>query len=239
MLAIQLDDRAVFMDRWRGLLDSLLDEEAGAASVQRRDMRQRLDGWTGRADPSSPSYGLVKRFRQEVGSRIAASLLALPLALHEDVGALSEAAIWRLSTERPAHLLPADAGSWRDLLLTAADEAYSATPEAWSIENTADIAHPMADALPVVGRWLRMPADPLPGDAWTPRVARGAFGASERMVVSPGREDEGVLHMPGGQAGHPMSPYWGAGHDAWVEGRPLPFLPGRPVWTLRLVPSDA
>ena len=57
------------------------------------------------------------------------------------------------------------------------------------------------------------------------------------MVVTPGREDEGILHMPGGQSGHPLSAFWSAGHDAWVEGRPLPFLPGRAVHTLRLLPS--
>ena len=84
-----------------------------------------------------------------------------------------------------------------------------------------------------------MPPDPLAGDDRMPRVQRPDFGASERMVVSPGHEATGILHMPGGQAGHPLSPYWGAGHDAWVEGRPLPFLPGRPRWTLRLVPGDA
>ena len=57
------------------------------------------------------------------------------------------------------------------------------------------------------------------------------------MAVSPGREADGYLHMPGGQSGHPLSPFWGAGHDAWVEGRSLPFLPGRPTHTLRLVPE--
>jgi len=32
--------------------------------------------------------------------------------------------------------------------------------------------------------------------------------------------------MPGGQSGHPMSPFWGAGHSAWVKGEATPFLPG-------------
>ena len=29
----------------------------------------------------------------------------------------------------------------------------------------------------------------------------------------------GIVHMPGGQSGHPLSPYWGAGHDDWARGR--------------------
>ncbi len=230
LLGIQLDDRALFMSRWRDLLDRT------TADTDRPEIRQRLDGWTGRASVDSPSYGLVKRFREEVGSRVAASVMALPLAIHSDAGALGEAALWQLASAQPAQLLPPDWQTWDALLLSAADAALGATPATWGLQNTAEIEHPLADALPFVGRWLRMPADPIPGDAWTPRVTAASFGSSERMVVSPGRESEGILHMPGGQAGHPLSPYWGAGHDAWVEGRPLPFLPGRPVWTLRLVP---
>jgi penicillin amidase len=153
------------------------------------------------------------------------------------VRGIAEAALWRLATERPAHLLPADADDWRSFLLDAADTAHAETPETWGQQNVAAVEHPMADALPIVGRYLRLPADPLAGDSWTPRVAAPSFGASQRMVVAPGREAEGILHMPGGQAGHPLSPYWGAGHDAWVEGRALPFLPGPPKWTLRLVPA--
>ena len=82
-----------------------------------------------------------------------------------------------------------------------------------------------------------MPPDELPGDTAMPRVAGPDFGASERMVVSPGREADGIIHMPGGQSGHPLSPFWGAGHDDWVHGRPTPFLPGATVHTLRLQPA--
>ena len=71
-----------------------------------------------------------------------------------------------------------------------------------------------------------------------PRVAGPDFGASERMVVSPGHEADGIVHMPGGQSGHPLSPFWGAGHDDWVHGRPTPFLPGETRHTLTLVPQS-
>jgi penicillin amidase len=59
------------------------------------------------------------------------------------------------------------------------------------------------------------------------------------MVVSPGREAEGYGHMPGGQSGHPLSPFWGAGHAAWVRGEPTPFLPGASVHRLALRPAAA
>jgi penicillin amidase len=55
--------------------------------------------------------------------------------------------------------------------------------------------------------------------------------------VSPGREELGIFHMPCGQSGHPLSPFYRAGHEAWVRGEPTPFLPGRAVHELRLAPS--
>ncbi len=68
-----------------------------------------------------------------------------------------------------------------------------------------------------------------------PRVAGAKFGQSQRMTVSPGKEDQGVFNMPGGQSGHPMSPYFLSGHAEWVSGKPLPFLPGHAVHTLTFV----
>jgi penicillin amidase len=82
-----------------------------------------------------------------------------------------------------------------------------------------------------------MPTVELPGDHDMPRVQQGAFGASERFAVSPGHEDQAYFHMPGGQSGHPLSPYYRAGFMAWAHGEPLPFLPGNPEHTLTLQPN--
>jgi penicillin amidase len=69
-----------------------------------------------------------------------------------------------------------------------------------------------------------------------PRVQSPTAGASERFVVSPGHETEGIFEMPGGESGHPLSPFYRAGHDAWVKGDPTPFLPGPAAHTLTLTP---
>jgi penicillin amidase len=42
------------------------------------------------------------------------------------------------------------------------------------------------------------------------------------------------MHMPAGQSRHPLSEFYRAGHDDWVQGRPTAFLPGKSVHTLRL-----
>jgi penicillin amidase len=64
----------------------------------------------------------------------------------------------------------------------------------------------------------------------------GASAPSERMIVSPGRETEGIMHMPTGQSGHPLSPYYRNSHEAWVTGEATPFLPGATEHTLTLTP---
>jgi penicillin amidase len=45
------------------------------------------------------------------------------------------------------------------------------------------------------------------------------------MVVAPGHEEDGWLVLPGGQSGHPLSPFYAADHAAWVSGERVPFLP--------------
>jgi penicillin amidase len=56
------------------------------------------------------------------------------------------------------------------------------------------------------------------------------------MVVSPGHEADGIMHMPTGQSGHPLSPFYSNSHDAWVNGDPTPFLPGPAQHSLMLTP---
>jgi penicillin amidase len=46
------------------------------------------------------------------------------------------------------------------------------------------------------------------------------------MTVTPGKEEQGLFNMPGGQSGHPLSPFFLAGHEDWVAGRAGPLLPG-------------
>jgi penicillin amidase len=159
----------------------------------------------------------------------------------------AEGPLWRLVTEQPAHLIDPSYESWREGLLAVVDstiEYYETeiggdlAAQTWGARNTLSMRHPLSRAVPVLGRWLDMPRRALPGDSNMPRVQSPGWGASERLAVSPGREDEGYFHMPAGQSGHPLSPYFGAGHDAWVEGRPTPLLPGPPETVLTLAPSS-
>ena len=243
LLAIQLDDRALFYARWRDLLLSTLAEAPEAPA--RTQMRELVEAGARRAAPDDVGYRLVREWRSAVVDRTLPPLTAGVYSPDGDpagIPARDEAPVWRLVTEQPAALLPPGHDSWTDLLLDAADAVTSETDDlasaTWGERNTLSMTHPMADAIPGLGDRLRMPAVEQPGDQRMPRVSGPSFGASQRMVVSPGHEERGIFHMPGGQAGHFLSPYWGAGHDDWVEGRPSPFLPGPTEWTLTLIPGS-
>ena len=153
-----------------------------------------------------------------------------------------EDALWQLTHEQPARLLNPEQASWASLLLAAADDVLAEAGGdpgrfTWGGYNTLRMTHPFSRFLPgPVARLLDMPAQPLPGGADMPRVQSPTQGASERLVVSPGHEAEGIFHMPGGQSGHPLSPYYSAGHESWVKGEPTPLLPGPTQHTLVLNP---
>jgi penicillin amidase len=144
---------------------------------------------------------------------------------------------------RPIHLLAPRFATYDELLIAAARGVLRRSPAAptspnstWGQQNRVTLHHPFSRGIPWLGRWLDLPGRPLPGDSDMPRVQGPSFGASERLVVSPSREAEGLFHMPGGQSGHFLSPFYSAGHRDWEEGRPSPLLPGPARHVLTLQP---
>jgi len=250
LLALQLDDRALYMTHWHGLLLRTLTPEAVKADPRRAELRRLLAStWTGRASIDSVAYRVVREFRDLLEQEVFASLTGIK---PEDglpyfhPRRRFEGPLWRLVTERPAHLLDPRYQSWDAQVLAVADEEIKhlqalgprLADRTWGERNTLRIEHPMSSSLPMFARWLDVPPRELPGDQDMPRVIGKDFGASERMVVSPGHEETGIFHMPVGESAHPFSPHYRDSHPAWAAGRPTPFLPGPPVDILRLVPPQ-
>jgi penicillin amidase len=248
MLDIQLDSRAVFLNRWRDLLLSILTPSITARRADRAQFRGLVErSWDGHASPGSVGYRLTRMFRERVSESVMMFILADCYAADAtfDHTALRrrEGPIWKLVTERPVHLLDPQFDSWLELLIQAVDDTIDQAKEdgdlaerVWSEWNVAAYRHPLAASVPLFGRWLNMPASPVPGDVFTVRLHWGPATSSERMVVSPGREAEGIMHMPTGQSGHPLSPFYANSHDAWVEGAATPLLAGKAEHRLTLVP---
>ena len=254
LLALQLDDRALFLERWRTLLLELLDDEAVADSARRAELRDLLrDGWTGRASIDSAAFRMVRAFRLFLAEDVFTPITASCTEAQSDFRFLGtghwEGSLWRLVEERPPHLLDPEVSTWREMLLATVDrviENFSKDPatgeetalrdRSWGQRNTVRMQHPLSLALPQLSGLLDAPFEALPGDSGMPRVQGVGFGASERFVVSPGREESGIFHMPGGQSGHFLSPFYLAGHEAWARGEPTPFLPGETLHELKLLP---
>ena len=249
MLSIQLDTSALFHERWRALLLSRVLTPSALADARRAEFKRLVEtSWTGRADPESVGYRLVRSFRSAVSRSVYGPITQYVRRTDPDFdfgrANRAEGPLWQLVTERPVHLLAPRFSSWDALLVSAVDEAIrelttdgaALDRQTWGAFNRAIVTHPLGSAIPLVGPWVNMPDDPLPGDVYTPRAHSPRTGPSERMAVSPGREHEGILHMPTGQSGHPLSAHYNDQHRAWVEGTPLAFLPGETVSRLVLRP---
>ncbi|HEY5810760.1 MAG TPA: penicillin acylase family protein, partial [Povalibacter sp.] len=245
---IQVDDRALFLARWRDLLLELLDDLAIENRAARNNARQLVQKWSGRAAADDAGYAIVRAFRLQVRADVFDTLTARARmkypASQFAPSAQFEGALWQLVTQRPRHLVDPRYQTWEESLLASLDSALQVLRKdcdelqrcSWGQRNLLDVRHPLSAALPFASHWLDMPAVPMAGDAAMPRVQGPRFGASERLVVSPGHEAEGLFQMPGGPVGHPLSPFYGAGHEAWVNGQPQPLLPGTPEHTLHLTP---
>jgi penicillin amidase len=248
MLAIQLDDRALFLTPWRDLLLSVLDEEAVRGNTQRKLYRDLAEDWLPRASADSTGYRLVRGFRMEVRQMVFDMVMQPVADAYEEnveirISNQFEGPLWALVNEQPAHLLSTDYLSWDALMLAAVDRNIRYFEEnfdggldrrRWGERNTAMIRHPLSRSIGALSRWLDMAQEPLAGDSNMPRVMSPDFGPSERFAVSPGDESNGYLHMPAGQSGHPMSGFYRSGHDDWARGRATPLLPGQTVHTLTL-----
>lgn len=216
-----------------------------------------MKNWEGRASPTSVGYLAVKRFREQVidgtiggvfrhiknGSSNALQGVFWPGWIDNYL----EYPVWALIDQQPERHVPAGYANWQSFLSAMANATHDtlmadgdALPEqTWGKANTLTIRHPLSQAVPALSKWLDMPAEPMPGDTYMPRVQSRSGGASERMIVSPGHEADGIFHMATGQSGHPLSPYYEAGHRDWVEGKASAFLSGETRWrmTLRADPT--
>jgi len=242
LLDIQLDDRAVFLERWQEQVSSLIAGNDDYAAVAKQ-----VKNWGGRASADSVGYRIVRNFRLKFIELATAPVLTY-MRRHDEgfsfgrVNRQVEYPAWEMLEKEPAHLLNPDFESWHALKLAALDQVLAQMAEGglplheqtWGVQNTAKIQHPLGRAVSAVNWFTAMPADPLPGDSHMPRVQSASKGASERMVVAPGHEELGVFHMATGQSAHPLSPFFGNGHRDWVEGNPSSFAEKEVRYTLTL-----
>ncbi len=243
LYAIQLDTEARFMQRWAQRMQNTAAQNIGQANAA--EASRLLTAWNGKADADQAGYLLAKTFRQKVLDQLWRSWVrsatgAEPRASWD--GRFEYAAVAAIEAKAP-HLLPLPFKTWDAFheaqLASTIDDLIKANgslaASVWGKNNIAIIRHPLSRAVPALGYFLDMPRMPFSGDSNLPKVVAGNFGGSQRTVVSPGHEETAILTMPGGQSGHPLSPFYGAGHRDWLTGEPAPMLANAPIYTLRLI----
>jgi penicillin G amidase len=251
LLRIQLDDEARSFRKWQQLF--LEEVPYSLTDARKNELRRLVESWDGRAGAEGVGYRILHSFRNEVRDLIMDPLrseMGKKSLFTSNLGAGQpqqlEGVLWTIITARPEHLLHARYPSWNALFQEAADDVLTMLQRegkpldqcTWGRSNTTLVRHPLSEAVPLLGRWLDVAPAELSGARFDlPRITSPGHGASQRFVVSPGREEEGIFHMPGGQSGHPFSPHYADGHADWEQGKPTPFLPGPKVHELVFEPK--
>lgn len=247
MLAIQLDDRALFLERWQKLLLTTLDRSTSHVAL-RDQVRGYVTNWGAHASTNSHGYRLVRAFRNgtlrllfDPVAQLAKTTDPRPVGLPSQF----EEPAWTLLSQRPQHLLNRRFATfdallefaWQDVLTRFPEPPKPLATRTWGDRNVLQMHHPFSVGFKLLGHWLDAPSVELPGDIDMPRVQFEDIGASQRMAVSPGHEEDGYYHQPGGASGHFLSPYYLAGHQVWVNGEMSKFLPGESVHRTVLRPT--
>jgi penicillin amidase len=212
--------------------------------------------WNGEANVDAKAMGPIRGARQRLTESITQAIMEASVARAEPNlspaeraqrtggllrGWVSDEAILAILAEQPDHLLPPSAASWDELIQDAAIAAAKEVRDRnglqrWGKINESDFAHPLARSMPLLAGSFRIPPHEQPGHATTVRVSAPTFGASDRLVVSPGREIDGLLSIPTGQSGNPTSAHYKDLHESWRDGTYLPLRPTTIAERLTFVP---
>lgn len=251
MLKLQADTRAGIYDFYRDLALSVLREETLNNHPELGRIKDNLLAWDGRAESDSQGFGVLFSFRRRLASAVILPLLDQCHAADKKFYYSwfnMDTPLRQILSVRPAAMLPRSGvfRSWDDLILKVLIETVVRLEErhrvedinqlVWSDINPVRISHPFTHAIPALSGFLDFPAYRLSGCTFCINVIAEGYGVSERLVVSPGHSSEGVLQMPGGQSGHPLSSHYDDQHVFWAELLAMPLELDFIRHRLRLIP---
>jgi penicillin G amidase len=251
MLALQLDTRTDFYRYYQQLGLHALEGGGLTGQFSNVELRHYLEAWDGQAETSSLGLALLVQFRNDLVKAVLEPVLAscreidpsFRFSWHN-----VDVPVRQIIDSGRTELLP-DQQRFQDwdsflraVLVRSAQklvERHGAKTLAeirWGDESEVDMHHPLSRSNWFFAWLLDMPRVPLSGCTHCVRVASGKHGATERMVVAPGHESDGILHMPGGQSGQPGSRHYDDQQQGWIAGRATKFSPGAAVHRLNLRP---
>ena len=251
MLALQLDTTTEFYRYYQTLALRVLSSRNG----DNKDMskiRRYLEAWDGRAEIDSLGLPLIVMFRNELAEAVISPIVARCREIDSTFRYSwtgIDGPLQRIIDSDREDLLP-DRGAHRDWAafiasvlersarrLVERSGVTSIDNLTWGKINTVKVFHPVAGGLPLIGPFFNMPVASLPGCLECVRFSAARVGASARMVVAPGHEENGILELPAGQSGQLGSSYYDDQEASWVAGLPAAFLEGKVMHKLTLVPT--
>lgn len=246
MLALQLDTKVDFYRYYQQLALSLLEKSTDKQFIT---LKQQLKNWDGHAERESSGFALLVEFRRLLLKTVISPFM-LKCRSYDPTfrfsSAMADVSVQHLVNTKIPQLLPDKShySDWDSFLLGVLTRAQNNIKKHGAVEdltwgkiNRVKIRHPFSASLPLLQNWLDMPKKSLPGCVQCVRVSNPNYGASERMVVSPGNEKNALFQMPGGQSGHPLSPHYNDQQNGWVEGLSIPLRAGKSVVHLQFLPE--
>ncbi len=251
MLGLQLDTHTEFYRYYQNLALSVLTPSITSNKPSRKVLRDYLASWDGKAEINSTGFPVLFEFRKALALAILPSYYQYCLAIQTDFKfswSKKETPIRQLLNAKIPATLPQQNkyASWDALILDTLEHVTNELQQKYQINNLNNLtwgrvnivknSHPFSYNLPILGSFLDMPQNPLSGCPYCVRVVYGQFGASERFAVSPGHLEQGIIHMPTGQSGHPLSGHYADQQSYWEQGKALPFISRDIAHQFELVP---
>ena len=200
-----------------------------------------ISQWSGKADPLSNAYPILKYFREELFLELITPISQAISPKEKETIFLrlrSDGLVQNLLQTRPKHLLPKNYSSYCDLMkkaLLTTVKGLVSKPEhlfqlKWGDFNQSKIQHPFSRKLPrFFARFLNLPVRPMPGDSLVPNVMTPTNGVSMRLVMDLSNNKLSLFSHPGGQSSNPFSKNYSDSFQNWLEGTPAPFEAETPL----------
>ncbi len=253
MLNLQLDTSTEFYRYYQQLAFSALTPQAISEKPSRQQLRDYIASWDGKAETTSTGFPVLFEFRKALALAILPAYLQACQQIQKDFEfswskketPMRQLLDAKIPATQPYQKRYAD---WDSLILNVLEQTAQKLQDKHNITDLSDLtwgrinmtnnSHPFSGKLPMLKNLLDMPQNPLAGCPYCVRVVYGLFGASERMAISPGHLQQGIMHMPAGQSGHPLSSHYGDQQPFWEQGKALPFTSDVVAESFELLPVN-
>jgi penicillin G amidase len=250
MFDLQADTVCEIYEFYKHLALDALTEQDVAGDPELKIVLHAIQTWDGKAEVDSLGLVFLTYFRESLAQSVFTPILRRCAEADENfvyAWPNLDTPLRMILKEQPVDLLPGRYATWEQFIAGMLKDGIRQLKEErklrslenlnWGKLNKAEIFHPLAQQdRSFAGRLFNMPEDPLPGCVFSVCSSEPGYGASIRLVVTPGQESAGVLHITCGQSGHPLSPHYDDQNEYWVRHERLPFLPGPSTHTLTLSP---